>query len=99
MLTRFKLYGFSDNSRGFVLCIRSCFRKLYWADQGGYGVPPKIGKINMDGSNPQVLINEGHAPEAIAIDLEQKNIYYSTQYPTTVNQININFYKLKQTNK
>lgn len=64
------------------------YRKLYWADQGGFGVPPKIGKINMDGSNPQVLINDGHTPEAIAIDLEQKNIYYSTQYPSNVNYNN-----------
>jgi len=64
------------------------YRKLYWADQGGFGVPPKIGKINMDGSNPQVLINDGHTPEAIAIDLEQKNIYYSTQYPSNVNYLN-----------
>jgi hypothetical protein len=43
----------------------------------------------MDGSNPQVLINDGHTPEAIAIDLEQKNIYYSTQYPSNVNYITI----------
>jgi len=42
----------------------------------------------MDGSNPQVLINDGHTPEAIAIDLEQKNIYYSTQYPSNVNYNN-----------
>jgi hypothetical protein len=39
----------------------------------------------MDGSNPQVLIHDGYTPEAIAIDLEQKNIYYSTQYPSSVN--------------
>lgn len=38
----------------------------------------------MDGTNPQVLINDGYTPEAIAIDLEQKNIYYSTQYPSSV---------------
>ncbi|KAF0767414.1 low-density lipoprotein receptor-related protein 2, partial [Aphis craccivora] len=64
--------------------------KLYWADQGGFGVPPKIGKINMDGSNPQVLINDGHTPEAIAIDLEQKNIYYSTQYPSNIKVMSVN---------
>lgn len=74
------------------------YRKLYWADQGGFGVPPKIGKINMDGSNPQVLINDGHTPEAIAIDLEQKNIYYSTQYPSNVNY-NISIYFISTTNK
>lgn len=39
----------------------------------------------MDGSNPQVLISDGYTPEAIAIDLEQRNIYYSTQYPSSVN--------------
>lgn len=39
----------------------------------------------MDGSNPQVLIHDGYTPEAIAIDLEQKDIYYSTQYPSSVN--------------
>lgn len=98
MLTHFILYGFSNNSRGSIICILYYYRKLYWADQGGFGVPPKIGKINMDGTSPQVLINEGQAPEAIAIDLDNKNIYYSTQYPTTVNQINIYFYKLKHTN-
>lgn len=38
----------------------------------------------MDGSNPKVLINDGYIPEAIAIDLEQKNIYYSIQYPSNV---------------
>lgn len=74
------------------------YRKLYWADQGGFGVPPKIGKINMDGSNPQVLINDGHTPEAIAIDLEQKNIYYSTQYPSNVNY-NISIYFISPINK
>lgn len=60
------------------------FRKLFWADQGGFGVPPKIGKINMDGSNPEILVMDNHIPEAIAIDLEQKNIYYSSQYPSSV---------------
>lgn len=62
---------------------------MYWADQGGFGVRPKIGKMNMDGSNPQVLINDDNKPESIAIDLDQKNIYYSTQYPSYV----IKFYQ------
>ena len=30
--------------------------KLYWFDQGGAGVPPKIGVANMDGSEPKVRI-------------------------------------------
>jgi len=43
----------------------------------------------MDGSNPQVLNSDGLTPESIAIDLEQKNIYYSTQYPSNVNTIKL----------
>lgn len=38
----------------------------------------------MDGTNPKILVSDGHIPEAIAIDLDQKNIYYSSQYPSNV---------------
>lgn len=44
--------------------------------------------MNMDGSNVQILNKDDQIPEAIAIDLEQKNIYYSTQYPSNVNYLN-----------
>lgn len=58
---------------------------MYWADEGGFGVPPKIGKANMDGTNPTILLNNNaEVPTAITIDLETKIIYYSTQFPSTV---------------
>ncbi|XP_065212523.1 low-density lipoprotein receptor-related protein 2 isoform X2 [Planococcus citri] len=61
--------------------------KLYWADEGGFGVPPKIGKANMDGSLPIILVNNGDVPLAIAIDLDTKKIYYSTQFPSRVKTV------------
>ena len=32
--------------------------KIYWLDQGGAGVPAKIGKANMDGTMPEILLKE-----------------------------------------
>lgn len=57
---------------------------MYWADEGGFGVPPKIGKANMNGSSSIVLVKNGDVPQAITIDLYSKKIYYSTQYPSFV---------------
>lgn len=53
-------------------------------DEGGFGVPAKIGKVDMDGGNPLVLKDNITRPEAITIDLDEKLIYFSTQYPSKV---------------
>lgn len=60
-------------------------------DEGGYGVPQKIGKVNMDGTNPVVLLSEVERPEAITIDLDEKMLYYSTQYPSQVIQLMLEY--------
>lgn len=67
-------------------------RKLYWVDEGGFGVPPKIGRVDMDGSNPIVLRDHLTRPEAITIDLDEKQIYFSTQYPSKVRDKSILIY-------
>ena len=61
-----------------------CFRKLYWTDEGGFGVPAKIGKVNMNGSNPTILLQDIERPEAITIDIDNKLLYFSSQYPSFV---------------
>lgn len=61
---------------------------MYWSDEGGFGVPAKIGRANMDGTNPIILVDITSRPEAITIDVEKKIVYYSTQYPPSVNSIN-----------
>jgi len=32
--------------------------KLFWLDRGGSGVPAKVGKANMDGSEPEIIIKQ-----------------------------------------
>jgi low density lipoprotein-related protein 2 len=53
-------------------------------DEGGYGVPAKVGKVNMNGSNPIILLEDIERPEAITIDLDSKLLYFSAQYPSFV---------------
>lgn len=49
---------------------------MFWTDEGGYGVRPKVGRANMDGTESIVLVNNIDHPEAITIDVETK-VYYS----------------------
>lgn len=74
------------------ICLDPADGKLYWTDDGGYGVPPKIGKVNMDGTSPVVLLNDLERPDAITIDLtaEPKMLYYSTQGNPLVVSMDIN---------
>ncbi|CAH2090680.1 unnamed protein product [Euphydryas editha] len=70
------------------LCLDPTEGKIYWADEGGYGVPPKIGKVNMDGSEPIVLVDTLERPEAVAIDIEKKIVYFSVVYPPAIKSVN-----------
>jgi low density lipoprotein-related protein 2 len=56
-------------------------------DEGGYGVPSKVGKVNMNGSNPVILHDDIERPEAITIDLNTKLLYFSAQYPSFVSYL------------
>jgi low density lipoprotein-related protein 2 len=60
-------------------------------DEGGYGVPSKVGKVNMNGSNPIILVDDIERPEAITIDLNTKLLYFSAQYPSFVSSL-LQFY-------
>ncbi|XP_026327983.1 low-density lipoprotein receptor-related protein 2 isoform X3 [Hyposmocoma kahamanoa] len=70
------------------ICLDPTDGKIYWSDEGGYGVPAKIGKANMDGSNAIILVDNIERPEGITIDVEKKVIYYSTQFPASVSSVN-----------
>ncbi|XP_024940882.1 low-density lipoprotein receptor-related protein 2 isoform X2 [Cephus cinctus] len=63
------------------MCVDPLEGHIFWVDEGGFGVPVKIGRVNMDGSNPLVLLESNERLEAITIDIPSKLIYYSTQYP------------------
>lgn len=64
--------------------------KIYWIDEGGFGVPTKIGRCNMDGSNAMILVEDIDRPEAITVDIEKKMVYYSTQHPPTICVVSVN---------
>lgn len=52
--------------------------KLYWLDEGGFEVPRKLAKANMDGSQPRVLFTGIGRPLSVTIDLANKQLYWST---------------------
>jgi len=68
------------------ICLDPTEGLLFWIDEGGFGVPAKVARVNMDGSNPIVLVDDVERPQAIAIDLDKKVIYFSTEFPAQVNQ-------------
>lgn len=64
--------------------------KLFWIDEGGFGVPVKIAASNMDGTNPIILTEEVQYPETITVDTDKKQVYYSTAHPANVFVIEYN---------
>lgn len=59
--------------------------KLYWLDQGGAGVPAKIGKANMDGSKPEILLKDNLTqPEFLTLDPDTEMIYFSSSFKPMV---------------
>jgi low density lipoprotein-related protein 2 len=62
--------------------------KLYWLDEGGVGVPQKVSRANMDGSNSTVLIRDSlHHVEALTFDLMNKRLYFSQSYTGVIESI------------
>ncbi|GAB6028318.1 hypothetical protein CHUAL_002491 [Chamberlinius hualienensis] len=60
------------------MCLDPADGKLYWLDFGGVNVPAKVGKVDMDGRNPVVLVKSGIThPEYITIDLSNRQLYWS----------------------
>lgn len=71
------------------ICLDPTHGKLYWTDEGGHGVPQKIAKVNMDGSNPIILVDNIERPDALTIDIDNKLLYYSTRYPPIIGVMNL----------
>ena len=62
--------------------------KLYWLDEGGVGVPQKLAKANMDGSNVRVLIKENlHQVETITFDFATRRVYFSQSYAGIIESV------------
>lgn len=62
--------------------------KLYWLDEGGVGVPQKLAKANMDGTNPLVLVKESlHQVEALTFDFAGRRLYFSQSYQGVIESV------------
>ncbi|KAK4328453.1 hypothetical protein Pmani_001129 [Petrolisthes manimaculis] len=61
------------------MCLDPVDGYLYWLDDGGIAVSAKVGKVSMDGSEPSILYNFiNMRPQFITIDIEAKQLYWST---------------------
>lgn len=71
-------------SKPKAMCLDPIDGHVFWVDEGGFGVPEKIGRVNMDGGNPLILVNNLERPEAITIDIPNKRLYISSRNPAFV---------------
>ncbi|KAL7294867.1 hypothetical protein TKK_0011791 [Trichogramma kaykai] len=71
-----------------AMCVDPLEGHVFWVDEGGFGVPIKIGRVNMDGSNPLILVDQEQWLESLTIDIPNKMLYFSTQHPGYVKAMN-----------
>lgn len=67
-----------------AMCVDPIEGHIFWIDEGGFGVPVKIARVNMDGTNSLILVENVNLPEAITIDIPNKMIYFSSQFPSFI---------------
>uniref|UniRef100_A0A2M4DP70 Putative low-density lipoprotein receptor n=1 Tax=Anopheles darlingi TaxID=43151 RepID=A0A2M4DP70_ANODA len=61
--------------------------RLFWLDDGGFGVLTKLAAAGMDGSEPTILDDTIQYVESVTVDAERRTVYYSTQFPPAVHAI------------
>ena len=63
--------------------------RLYWLDQGGAGVPAKIGVANMDGTQSKILLKDNLTqPEFLTLDPDTEMLYFSSSFkPAKVSKL------------
>ncbi len=64
--------------------------QLFWLDRGGRGVPTKIGRVNMDGTNPKVIISDDlDMPEFLTVDIQKQVLYFSSSHNPRIESCNL----------
>ena len=68
-----------------ALAVDPSHGKLYWLDEGGPGVPAKIGVADMDGQNPGIVVQGNMtSPEFLTLDPDTEMIYFSSSHEPKV---------------
>ncbi|KAK2724586.1 hypothetical protein QYM36_001171, partial [Artemia franciscana] len=65
-------------SKPKALAVDSLEGRFFWIDEGGSGVPRKIGRAQLDGSNPMVLVKDIFNPLTLTLDFVNKRLYWSS---------------------
>ena len=66
-----------------------CYSKLYWLDQGGPGVPRKVARMSLDGSDPEVLVKDNlQHLDFLTIDIDKQVLYWSESLGQRVSHSN-----------
>ncbi|XP_035827354.1 low-density lipoprotein receptor-related protein 2 [Aplysia californica] len=70
-----------DVANPLSLCVDPASGLLYWGDGGVLGVPAKIAVVEMDGSNPRVLLSAGiRSPSYMTLDSSSQSLYFTDTF-------------------
>ncbi|XP_059178824.1 low-density lipoprotein receptor-related protein 2-like isoform X2 [Physella acuta] len=70
-----------DVANPLSLCVDPGRGLLYWGDGGVPGVPAKIAVVEMDGSNPRVLLLGGiRTPMYMTLDTQTQSLYFTDTF-------------------
>uniref|UniRef100_A0A2C9KAN0 EGF-like domain-containing protein n=1 Tax=Biomphalaria glabrata TaxID=6526 RepID=A0A2C9KAN0_BIOGL len=70
-----------DVANPLSLCVDPTKGLLYWGDGGVPGVPAKIAVVEMDGSNPRVLLSAGiRTPMYMTLDTQSQSLYFTDTF-------------------
>ena len=54
---------------------------MYWLDRGGPGVPRKLARANLDGSDVETLVSDHlYNPSHLALDTDRMVVYWTDEY-------------------
>ncbi|XP_041374759.1 low-density lipoprotein receptor-related protein 2-like [Gigantopelta aegis] len=81
-----------DTGIGYPLsiCLDPIKGKLYWSDRGSRGLTMKIASMNLDGTDPKVLVNAGiRNPVYLACDTKNNMLFWADRFYQRIDRYSI----------
>ncbi|CAH1789469.1 unnamed protein product [Owenia fusiformis] len=80
----------TDVGQAISMCVDPGQGKLYWLDAGGVGVPKKVAKMNLDGSEAAIIIKtDVISLKYITIDTASQTLFWSDASKQTIEKYSI----------